>query len=273
MRARPPELALARTTAVPPEVELRDVTLRYFDSKQETEALAGISLSVKPGEFVAIVGPSGCGKSTLLSLIAGILSPTGGSVRVDDVPVAGPCRKVGYMLQQDYLFEWRSVLDNALLGAEIHGADMNEARSRAVDLLSRYGLGSFLRHSPRQLSGGMRQRVSLARTLCTMPDIVLLDEPFSALDSQTRIALADEIAQALEGKTVILVTHDIGEAISMADRIIVMSRRPGRLKSDHVIRFATPDGLRPRPLAARATAEFNTYFDALWRELDVHVES
>jgi NitT/TauT family transport system ATP-binding protein len=272
MLARPSDLALMRTTAVPPKVELRDVALHYFDAKQETEALTGISLSVQPGEFVAIIGPSGCGKSTLLSLIAGILSPTSGSVLVDDVPVGGPCRKVGYMLQQDYLFEWRSVLDNTLLGAEIQGADMNEARSRAMDLLSRYGLGSFLGHSPRQLSGGMRQRVALARTLCTTPDIVLLDEPFSALDSQTRIALADEIAQALEGKTVVLVTHDIGEAISMADRIIVMSRRPGRVKSDHAVHFATPDGFRPQPLAARATPEFNSYFDTLWRELEVYVE-
>jgi NitT/TauT family transport system ATP-binding protein len=272
MRARPFDLAPTPTTVVPPKVELRDVALHYFDSQKETEALGGVSLSVRPGEFVAIIGQSGCGKSTLLSLIAGILSPTIGSVLVDGIAVGGPCRKIGYMLQQDYLFEWRSILDNTLLGAEIQGANMREARSRATDLLTRYGLGSFLGHSPRQLSGGMRQRVALARTLCTTPDIVLLDEPFSALDSQTRIALADEIAQELEGKTAILVTHDIGEAIAMADRVIVMSRRPGRVKSDHAIRFATPDGLRPTPLAARGTPEFNSYFNLLWRQLEVHVE-
>jgi NitT/TauT family transport system ATP-binding protein len=272
MLTRPSDFVRAPATAVPPKVELRDVALHYFDAKRETEALGGVSLSVQPGEFVAIIGQSGCGKSTLLSLIAGILSPTSGSVLVDGIAVSDPCRKVGYMLQQDYLFEWRSVLDNTLLGAEIQGADMREARNRAIDLLSRYGLGNFLGHLPRQLSGGMRQRVALARTLCTMPDIVLLDEPFSALDSQTRIALADEIAQALTGKTAILVTHDIGEAISMADRVVVMSRRPGRLTAEHTIRFSTPNGIRPTPLAARNTPEFNVYFNMLWQQLDVHVD-
>ena len=137
---------------------------------------------IAPGEFVAIIGQSGCGKSTLLSLISGIIEPTEGAVLVDGVPVAGPSRKVGYMLQQDYLFEWRTILENAVLGAEIQGADMGRARDRATQLLTRYGLGQFLHHLPRQLSGGMRQRVALARTLCTEPDIVLLDEPFSALE-------------------------------------------------------------------------------------------
>ena len=189
-------------------------------------------------------------------------------------PVSGPSRKVGYMLQQDYLFEWRTILENAVLGAEIQGADMAKARERATGLLTRYGLGEFLHHLPRQLSGGMRQRVALARTLCTEPDIVLLDEPFAALDSQTRLALADEITVILrrEKKTAILVTHDIGEAVSMAERVIVLSRRPGRVKSDHAIQFATSDGVRPNPLAARNAPEFNGYFNALWQELEVHVE-
>ena len=256
------------------KVELRDVGLRYFGAEGETEALKGISLAAAPGEFVAIIGQSGCGKSTLLSLISGILQPTDGAVLVDGVPVSGPSRKVGYMLQQDYLFEWRTILDNAVLGAEIQGADMTAARARAAALLTRYGLGQFLNHLPRQLSGGMRQRVALARTLCTDPDVVLLDEPFSALDSQTRIALADEVAEILrrEGKTAILVTHDIGEAVSMAERVIVLSRRPGRVKSEHAIRFNTADGARPAPFAARSTPEFNGYFNVLWQELEVHVE-
>jgi NitT/TauT family transport system ATP-binding protein len=256
-----------------PKVELRGVQLRYFGLEGETEALKDISFSIAPGEFVAIIGQSGCGKSTLLSLISGILAPTDGMVLVDGQRVSGPSRKVGYMLQQDYLFEWRTILDNALLGAEIQGADMNKARARATQLLTKYGLGQFLRHLPRQLSGGMRQRVALARTLCTEPDIVLLDEPFAALDSQTRLALADEVTDILrrEGKTAILVTHDIGEAISMAERVIVLSRRPGQVKSDHAIHFATPDGTRPAPFAARNAPEFNGYFNMLWQELEVHV--
>jgi NitT/TauT family transport system ATP-binding protein len=178
------------------------------------------------------------------------------------------------MLQQDYLFEWRSILENAVLGAEIQGAHIGRARERASQLLTRYGLGQFMHHLPRQLSGGMRQRVALARTLCTEPDVVLLDEPFSALDSQTRLALADEVAQILrrEGKTAILVTHDIGEAVSMAERVIVLSRRPGQVKSDHAIRFASAGPERPAPFAARNAPEFNDYFNALWKELEVHVE-
>jgi NitT/TauT family transport system ATP-binding protein len=255
----------------PPKVELRAVGLRYFGAAGETEALRDISLAVFPGEFVALIGQSGCGKSTLLSLIAGILRPTSGDVLIDGKPVAGPSRKIGYMLQQDYLFEWRTVLENTLLGAEIQGADMPAARHRATQLLTRYGLGGFLDHLPRQLSGGMRQRVALARTLTTEPDVVLLDEPFSALDSQTRIALADEVAEILrrEGKTAILVTHDIGEAVSMAERVVVLSRRPGRVKSEHTIGFAAADAT---PLAKRAAPEFNDYFRVLWRELEVHVE-
>jgi len=260
--------------AAPPKVELRNVGLRYFGPTGETEALKDISLKVAPGEFVAIIGQSGCGKSTLLSLISGILRPTGGAVLLDGKEVAGPSRKVGYMLQQDYLFEWRTILDNAVLGAEIQGVNMTRARDRAAALLTRYGLGRFLDHLPRQLSGGMRQRVALARTLTTDPDVVLLDEPFSALDSQTRLALADEVAVILrrEGKTAILVTHDIGEAVSMAERVIVLSRRPGEVRSDHAIRFASAGEVRPAPLAARSAPEFNAYFNTLWQELEVHVE-
>src|SRR5712692_8851327 len=217
--------------------------MRYFSLEGETEALKDITFSVAAGEFVAIIGQSGCGKSTLLSLISGILKPTAGAVLVDGKPVNGPTRKVAYMLQQDYLFEWRTILVNTVLGAEIQGADMGKARARAKELLTKYGLGQFLHYLPRQLSGGMRQRVALARTLCTEPEIVLLDEPFSALDSQTRLALADEVADILrrERKTAILVTHDIGEAISMADRVVVLSRRPGQVKSDHPIRFASAE--------------------------------
>ena len=267
-------MIVAPSGGVMPKVELRNVNMRYFGLEGETEALKDISFSVARGEFIAIIGQSGCGKSTLLSLISGILKPTDGAVLIDGKAVSGPNRKVGYMLQQDYLFEWRTILENTVLGAEIQGADMRKARGRAKELLTKYGLAQFLDYLPRQLSGGMRQRVALARTLCTEPDVVLLDEPFSALDSQTRLALADEITDILrrEGKTTILVTHDIGEAISMAERVIVLSRRPGQMKSDQLISFSSYDGRRPTTFEARNAPEFNRYFNTLWQELEVHVE-
>jgi NitT/TauT family transport system ATP-binding protein len=256
-----------------PRVELRDINLHYFTREGETEAVRGLSLSVQPGEFVGIVGQSGCGKSTLLSLIAGILKPTSGEVLVDGRPVDGPSPVCAYMLQQDYLFEWRTILDNVLIGPEIQGMNMAHAREKALDLLGRYGLGEFTDHFPHQLSGGMRQRAALARTLCTDPEILLLDEPFSALDFQTRIALSDEVGDILrrEGKTVILVTHDISEAVSMADRVVVMSKRPGRVKAEHVITFAGAGGERPKPFEARNEPEFQDYFNQIWGELEIHV--
>ncbi|GAA5233961.1 ABC transporter ATP-binding protein [Verticiella sediminum] len=258
----------------PARIEIDNVSLRYFTPQGETLALGGISLSVAAGEFVSIIGQSGCGKSTLLSIIAGILEPSGGNVRVDGKPVTAPSHRIGYMLQQDYLYEWRTILDNALLGAQIQKRDLKRARERAVHLLEKCGMGAFLDHYPRSLSGGMRQRVALARTLVTEPDVVLLDEPFSALDSQTRLAIADEVVDVLrsEGKSVILVTHDIGEAIAMTDRVIVLSRRPGRIKSQHPMRFPSHAAGRPTPFEARSLPEFNAYFSTLWDELDVHVE-
>lgn len=258
----------------PPRIQIQDVSLRYFTQSGETQALDGISLDVAAGEFVSLIGQSGCGKSTLLSIVAGILEPSSGSVRVDGKPVTGPTQRIGYMLQQDYLYEWRTILDNAVLGAQIQRRNMKEARERAAHLLHKCGMGDFLHHYPRQLSGGMRQRVALARTLVTEPDVVLLDEPFSALDSQTRLAIADEVVDVLrsEGKSVVLVTHDIGEAISMTDRVVVLSRRPGRIKSQHLMRFPSHGAQRPSPFVARTLPEFNNYFSTLWDELDVHVE-
>jgi len=260
-------------TSTAPKVELRNIDLRYFTLDGETEAVCGFSLAVSPGEFVAIVGQSGCGKSTLLSLIAGILEPTAGDVLVEGSPVAGPSPLCGYMLQHDYLFEWRTIIDNVLLGAEIQGLERVASRNRAESLLRGYGLGEFMAHFPHQLSGGMRQRAALARTLCTDPQILLLDEPFSALDFQTRLALSDEVSEILrrEGKTVILVTHDISEAVSMADRVIVMTKRPGRVKAVHDIVFDTEGSPRPRPFEARSRPEFQQYFDQIWSELEIHV--
>ena len=264
-------LAGAAPRVATPTVRLDRVSLSYFTPERQTLALSSISLGVERGEFVAIVGQSGCGKSTLLSLIAGLMLPSSGRVTVNGHEVRAPSPSVGYMLQQDTLFEWRSILDNVLLGAEIMGRSDAAMRHRAVDLLTRYGLGDFVRNFPHQLSGGMRQRAALARTLCTQPDILLLDEPFSALDFQTRLALSDEIGLILrgEGKTAILVTHDIGEAISMADRIVVMTRRPGQIKSEHSIAFPSFGRERPSPFQARKCAEFNTYFQTIWDELEV----
>ena len=256
-----------------PKVKLRDVGLRYLTADGETEALHGISLTVESGEFVSIVGQSGCGKSTLLSLVAGLLQPTSGEVLVDGDRVREPTRKIAYMLQSDFLFEWRTIIDNVMIGPEIQRLDLKKARTRGEELLRRYGLGEFMHHHPHQLSGGMRQRAALARTLVTEPDVLLLDEPFSALDYQTRLALADEVGIILrrEGKTVILVTHDISEAITMTDRVIVMSRRPGRIRAEHAIAFPSQGAERPSPFNVRKAPEFTGYFDEIWNELDIHV--
>ncbi|MFB9275341.1 ABC transporter ATP-binding protein [Cohnella cellulosilytica] len=254
-------------------IELKDVGLSYFTPKQETEALRDVNLSIGRGEFISVVGPSGCGKSTLLSLVSGMLAPTKGSVRIDGDPVSGPSRKVGYMLQHDHLFEWRNVLNNLLVGAEIRRMDRERAKRRALELLERYGLGEFAAHGPGQLSGGMRQRVALIRTLVAEPDILLLDEPFSALDYQTRLKLSDEVHRIIkeQGKTAVLVTHDLSEAISMADRVMVMSKRPSTISGVHEIRFAEGEGLSP--WQKRQATGYNGMFNVIWKELEEHVVS
>jgi len=238
-----------------PQIELVDVGYRYFAPHRETEAIRDVSMSVRAGEFVGIVGPSGCGKSTLLSLVSGMLKPTRGRVLIDGQPVAGASPKVGYMLQHDHLFEWRDVQSNLLVGAEIRRMDRKRALRKASELMERYGLGGFARHSPSQLSGGMRQRVALIRTLVAEPDILLLDEPFSALDFQTRLMLADEVHRIIreQGKTAVLVTHDIPEAISMADRVMVMSKRPSTISSVHDILLGDGAGAGGASTSAQAS--------------------
>lgn len=254
-----------------PKVKAEQVYLKYQTIEGETEALRNVSLTVQEGEFVSIVGPSGCGKSTFLSLISGLLKPTSGQIYIDGEPVQGTSPKLGYMLQQDYLFEWRNIYKNVLLGLEIQGKNKQEARKRVLHLLEQYGLWEFRHHYPHQLSGGMRQRVALIRTLATNPEILLLDEPFSSLDYQTRLTLQEDVSNILrrEGKTVILVTHDISEAVAMSDRVIVMSKRPGEIKADFRINFS--EG-RLSPLKSRKAPEFRHYFNSIWEELDVHVE-
>jgi len=250
-------------------VELKDVQLNYHTKNGEIVALQDLNLTIKDQEFVSIVGQSGCGKSTLLSLISGLLKPTKGEVRVNGLPVDGTTGRVGYMLQQDYLFEWRTILDNALLGLEIRGEKTAEAVDEVREMLKVYGLGGFEKYYPSQLSGGMRQRVALIRTLATKPHVLLLDEPFSALDYQNRLSVGEEVVRILRErkKTVIMVTHDIAEAISMANRVVVMTPRPGTIQSIHRIEI-TDQGLTP--IQTREVPTFREYFTAIWKELNVN---
>ena len=251
-------------------VSLENVSLKYHSLEGEPPAINNISFKVNEGEFIGIVGPSGCGKTTILSLIAGLIKPTTGQVLVYGKKVQGPSTSVGYMLQQDYLFEWRNIMQNALLGLEIRGKVTEDSKKKVERLLDTYGLGDFRKHYPDQLSGGMRQRAALIRTLAIDPKILLLDEPFSALDYQTRLVMSDEVCTIIrkEGKTALLVTHDISEAISMANRVIVLSERPATIKNIHEIQLTSEDNT---PISRRQAPEFRQYFNAIWKELDVHV--
>ncbi len=235
-------------------------------------AFSEISFTLHRREVLAIVGPSGCGKSSLFNVIAGLQAPGEGRVEVLGRPVEGAIGHVGYMLQKDLLLPWRNVLDNVLLGLEVRGVPRAEAEARARNLIETYGLKGFEKARPATLSGGMRQRVAFMRTLAPDPEVILLDEPFSALDFQTKLLLQREVQSIIRdrAKSAILVTHDIGEAIVMADRVLVLSRRPGRLKSSHVITL--PAAVRD-PVEARRTPEFQAYFDAIWADLDQPVEA
>lgn len=240
-------------------LEVKNVSLKYHEAETETNAIKDISFSVSQGEFISIVGPSGCGKSTLLSIIAGLLNPSTGEICCDKA-------SVGYMLQKDHLFEWRNILQNVVLGLEVKKKLTDENIAYAKNLLERYGLGDFMNYKPRQLSGGMRQRAALIRTLAIKPEILLLDEPFSSLDYQTRLHVTDEIARIIrnEGKTAILVTHDISEAVSVSDRVVVLTKRPAIVSSIHEISFGEK-GISP--LKAREESEFRNYFNAIWKEM------
>ncbi|SCG82424.1 sulfonate/nitrate/taurine transport system ATP-binding protein [Proteiniborus sp. DW1] len=253
-------------------VEIKNISMNYHTLDGETVAIKDISLDVYNGEIIGIVGPSGCGKSTLLSIVAGLIKPTRGNVYINNQEVNGPSKDIGYMFQRDHLFEWRNILDNVLIGLEIQGKVNEDTIRFAENLLETYGLSEFKKHYPNQLSGGMRQRVALIRTLAVKPDILLLDEPFSALDYQTRLAIADEIGTILkkEKKTALMVTHDIGEAISMSDRIIILSNRPATIKEIIPIKLNCPNGVRT-PMKCREAPEFRYYFNKIWKELDVHV--
>ncbi len=244
------------------------VMQKYQAANGEVTALEHISFTAQEGEFICIVGPSGCGKSTLLSVIAGLENATRGSVLLDGKPVEGVSAQVGYMLQRDNLLEWRSIWKNVLLGLEIQHKLSDETKQYADELIRTYGLNEFRNNYPSQLSGGMRQRVALIRTLAVRPRILLLDEAFSALDFQTRLSVTDDVYHILknENKTTLMVTHDIPEGISMADRMIVLSRRPAVIKNIHEIKF---DPSCASPLERRNNPQFGRYFNEIWGELDV----
>ncbi|MDT9724203.1 ABC transporter ATP-binding protein [Xylanibacillus composti] len=245
---------------------MQGVTYVYVTDREATLAVENIDLSVRPGEFVSLVGPSGCGKTTLLSLIAGLMRPTRGEVQVGGKTITDPSPRVGYMLQQDYLFPWKTILDNALTGLRLMGRLNPETRQYTKHLLHEMGLGHSEDWYPQQLSGGMRQRAALVRTLAAKPELLLLDEPFSALDYQTKLQLEDLVSETLKThcKTAILVTHDISEAIAMSDRIIVLDRNPGRIRKE----IAVPDPIRQAiPFQAREAPGFHELFNQIWNEL------
>ena len=235
----------------------------YYSKEGVVIALEDISLDINKGEYVAIVGPSGCGKSTLLNIIGGIDKESSGIIEVDDNI------KIGYMLQNDCLFPWLNILDNCLLGLKINGNLDKENESYVRELLNMYGLGEFIYKYPNSLSGGMKQRVALIRTLALKPDILLLDEPFSALDYQTRLAVTEDVFKIIKdtGKTVIMITHDIAEAISMADRVVVLTNRPAKIKKIYIIEM---EG-KSSPINNRKCIEFSKYYDLIWKEIDYHV--
>lgn len=250
-------------------IELQQVALTYQSPDGEIEALKDVSFHMAEGEFVSIIGPSGCGKSTLLSLVAGLEKPSHGTIWVDGDTVTAPSLKIGLMPQRDQLFEWRTIWSNVTLGLDVRHENTPERQAHVRELLERYGLSEFLSKKPSQLSGGMRQRCALIRTLATNPRILLLDEPFSALDYQTRLSVSDDIHSIIrqEKKTALLVTHDISEAISMSDRIVVLSHRPGTVKAIHDL-----GELRAlSPMERRDAANFRTYFNQIWKELEINV--
>jgi NitT/TauT family transport system ATP-binding protein len=248
-------------------LSVQDVHHTYFTKTSATTALSNISLTVEEGEFVSFLGPSGCGKTTLLSIISSLLKPTQGTVLLEGKPVTTAKNQIGYMLQQDYLFPWKTIEENIMIGLKLSKQLNQKTKSAALDLLQQIGLSGVEKQLPRQLSGGMRQRVALVRTLATEPKLLMLDEPFSALDYQTKLKLEDLVSQTLDefGKTAILVTHDIGEAIAMSDRVFLLSPSPGRIYKT----FTMPDELKNlSPFKVRNHEAFSSIFQTIWKELE-----
>ncbi|MEW9051958.1 MAG: ABC transporter ATP-binding protein [Neobacillus sp.] len=248
-------------------LNIQDIHHTYFTKASATTALTNISLQVEEGEFISFLGPSGCGKTTLLSIIAGLIKPTQGSVLLEGKRVSNKENQIGYMLQQDYLFPWKTIEENSLIGLKLSKQLTDSSKRAALSLLKQMGLEGVEKQLPKQLSGGMRQRVALVRTLATEPKLLMLDEPFSALDYQTKLKLEDLVSNTLEkfGKTAILVTHDIGEAIAMSDRIILFSPSPGRIHKE----FRMPEELKQlTPFEARNHPAYTNIFQTIWKELE-----
>lgn len=245
-------------------LKIENLSKIYLTKENETMAIEDFSYSLNESEFVAIVGPSGCGKTTILSILAGLVEKNTGTIKLRNNV------KMGYMLQQDCLFEWRTILENCLLGLEINKNLTHPNKEKVLNLLENYGLKDFTNSYPNNLSGGMRQRVALIRTLANDPQILLLDEPFSALDYQTRLSVADDVYKIIksENKSAIMVTHDLAEAISMADKVIVLTKRPAKIKKIYNIEFDE----RKSPMEIRKTQKFFDYYDLIWKDIDKNVE-
>lgn len=249
-------------------LEVKNISKKYQGKEGEILAIENVNFRIKEGEFVSIIGPSGCGKSTLLSIISGLETKTNGEIYIEGEKIEGISPKIGYMLQKDCLLDWRTIWSNTIFGLEIKGKVNEENQKYVEDLLKKYNLYEFKNKYPSELSGGMRQRVALIRTLAIKPKILLLDEAFSALDYQTRIMVTNDIYNILrkEKITTLMVTHDISEAISMADRVLVLSKRPGTIKDIHKIDFEMENR---NPINCRENPKFSKYFNTLWKELGV----
>lgn len=252
-------------------LELKGLTHIYVNASGAHLAVNQIHLDVHKGEFISLVGPSGCGKSTILNMIAGLITPTYGELKVMGEKVTSASSRLGYMQQQDYLFPWRTIMQNVMIGLQIRKEITGDYKEKILALLGELGLEQAANKYPHQLSGGMRQRVALARTLITDPDLLLLDEPFSALDLHIKMQLEELVQSTLDrlGKTAILVTHDLSEAVAISDRIIVMGRNPGHIRKIIV----NPRELRTAgPIEARKHPLYQACFDDIWHELDEEME-
>lgn len=246
-------------------LEINNVSLTYQTPKDEINAIKNLSFYCNKGDFMSIIGPSGCGKTTVLSLIAGLISPTSGEIRLNVEKPSEQKSNIGYMLQKDHLFPWRTIEKNIYLPLEIKKIKDKHAKENALSLLKKYGLYDFKDNYPEELSGGMRQRAALIRTLVSSPQLLLLDEPFSALDYQTRLSVCDDVYKIIksEQKTAVLVTHDISEAIAMSDIIVVLTARPAQVKS-----IFKPNIEGNSPIAKRESPQFGVWFEKIWKELN-----